>query len=270
MGGTWLKTWLGVFVFSFAVAAHADNTPEFSVDREVPIEPLLDGQFALVVDAGNLPCGASGQLKIKLVNENAIRFPVQSLEASCSCTHGKLSKHVIDEFSSATLVAQLETPLVSQSIEKSVRFSIISSDSKARNISLLVRYKLDGLMCFKDTINVFPYRPQGKLKRYVLPFVLTKPNLPEDVIFDLKPETDGVQFELKGGQGEHYVELALVPELLSGKPRSYSLTASNLLTDLKHSTAITLMPKEKLRISPNIIQFHSKGDVWTGATAIAS
>lgn len=252
----------------YAGSATCNEQPAFVVERDVPIEAMLGGQFALVVDVGRLPRNSKGRIGINLVNNNSIHFPVDELKVGCSCTSATLSTDSIAPFSSAKLDIDLETPSTSKTVERSVSVGLASAKDAYRSVNVLVRYQLEGLMCFKDDIIMRELGDQTEVQRFSIPFVLTPPIAPSDIRFHFTPHSEGMLAVLTARDSSFSVDISIDPVFVLEDETNVTLSAVNDSADLSDTVMLSLMPVKPIQISPSRTTFRFTEVDWEASSVL--
>jgi len=249
-------------------AVLCDEPTGFVVKRNVSIKAMLGGQFALVVDAGRLPSQSTGRVDITLVNGNSVDFSVDELKVGCSCSKASLSTDSIAAFSSAKLSIDLETPSTSQTAERAVSVRLVSAKDSSRSINVLVKYQLDGLMCFKDEIVMREISPEAPVQRFSVPFVLTSPVKPGHVKFRFTPHSEGMLAELTAHGDSYRVDVAVDPVFVTADESNVTLTAVNEHAGLRDTVVLSLISASPIKISPSRTVFQPTDSGWEASSIL--
>lgn len=242
-------------VFFCSIACGDDTSFAFDVQKDVPVKALVNGSYSLTVDVGVLPSGTKGILRIRLINEDGSSFPISSVVASCGCASGTLSVDDIQPDSSAVLELVVDTPKKSKKIENSFVVNLNSNVNVSRNIAVIVKYQLGGLMCFVDEA-VFKEFDSGKDKvEFTVPLLLTKPIEAADVFLGLSPPTPGVRANLTEIDGAAAIKFEIIPSAMTTAGTNLTVEAEVPGKGLRDGLVVSLTRSKEIDISPRTLRF---------------
>jgi len=242
--------------------------PFFSVKREISVEPLVNGQFVMNVDLGDLPCGRVVSSELVLKNNNAMEFDISQIKVGCNCIKAKLSSDKISPFSKAKLAVRLETPKTSSKSEHAVRINLLSDANPQHNLVLLVRYQTPGLLCFRDRLSVHEVNMKDDKQDVRILLVLGSDIKSKDLEFTMDPPAIGHVVKFVETADGTFASVTLDSNELSKHGNNIRLTVEDRSSGISDSSIITLLPVREIEINPSNLRFTGKDDSTLSATAV--
>ena len=239
------------------------------IEKAVTIEKLF-GNYHNIVDLGTLPCNEFVKIKVTLSNpnSNSFSFDFKKIELGCKCTSAEISKSEIKPGETSLLTLDLETPAASKSEERTHSVTLhASGESKERTVNLAVRYRLAGLMCFKDGAHVFDVDTTEERQKVFLPFVLTAPHDVSDIDLEITPNNPGVKATLIRKNKSHFVEVEFDTVFVDEEGLSLRIVARHSKNELQDSLSLLLCRRKRIEISPRTLRF-VRSDELLRATSI--
>jgi len=257
---------LGLILSSAFVFAD-DETPgknqiSFNVSKDVPIESIL-GRYHMVVDLGELPAGATGMIKLNLINNHQQHFSIERLELGCRCSSASLQFDELKPNTKASLSVKLTTALHARKALVVNTLTLISADDPSENLNLLLRYRLAGLMCFAADSFMQEADPSLDRQTVRIPLNVTSPVLPSEVKISTLPAEFGVVANVITENSHHFVEVTFDPVFVDEDGVPLSIVIADPSRGLEDQYTLVLTRRKSIEISPKSLIFKRSDEMVT-------
>jgi hypothetical protein len=154
----------------------------------------------------------------------------------------------------------IETPKSARRADDSIVVAIKSSEGNDRDISLAAKYKLAGLMCFVDRMFVQEVNPRLERQSILVPFLLTRPVVADDIELVFTPRNDGIVAKIVEVDEKTYVEIVVDPVFIPEEGLTLSLSVRSQRVPFSDELTLTLLYPKEFTISPRTIRFRAVDD----------
>lgn len=239
----------------FLVSAACGQEPSklaFQVHRECELVQNPGGYYRVLCDAGSLPLGSTGSIRIVVHNSFDRDVELGNVFSGCSCIRTTLSETVLKKGHDVTVDLILSTPAKSKALEQIAPITIApSKEAMANGVQILVKYHIQGLVAFKDQRAAISAAPEDAMLTFRLPILVSNPTKVNEVIVKKAKALETLKTKIVSEGDACFLECAIPTSHIGNLGMTGELTIANPKNGIEDSILCTLILAPPVTIAPN-------------------
>lgn len=231
------------------------STPSFEVERETVLSHGPGGYLMINADLGSLPMKANGKIKLLVKNSTGEDIELGTYYSGCSCLQVVLSTTQVaaDEFFAIDM--NLETKQSTKEADQWVAVSLAKDKSMKGEVALRLKYRIDGLVAFRDALGVIPKRSGDTILKFQIPLIIEKPARASDLIFSPSGGLEKMQYVLTEVEGRPSLSCSIATDNIPDVGLAGELHLQDKSTGIKDTMLLRIENKSEVTIAPQPLRF---------------
>ena len=258
------------FVAAAVSAALGQEKLDFDLVREVNLNQNAGGYYRIEHDIGRLPMSAKGKLRLHATNTLDHKVQLGSFYSGCSCITASISQTEVNPGEKFVLDLLFDTKQRTALSDQIAAFSLARNKDGTEAIDIKLKYKIDGLVAFKDAMSAVEV-PEGKTTvNCALPFIAERPARIEDLKFTATGDLQSMKFEIQEDKSNHQYFLAcsINVEGMGSVGMSGEVMLEDTRTGRKVSTLLMLKKLSRVTMAPTPLRFRPSGGVYKASAIV--
>lgn len=252
------------FVFSDETgSAKKQEPPKDEVVSKAILEQPENTRFSRAdFDLGVLETGSTYSLKLQLANTGSDTLVFGKVVSHCSCANLTVNSNVLLPGKGVTFTLDLKTPKIGTEFTDEVQTSFaVNGEDDKQLITVMVKYRLKGMLSFKDSFLLLKPLKNKKITFHEIPFAISEPLKAKDVeVRASKTLSEVLQFELVSRDEKNFVKVSFDPGEIPSSGLTGEIWIAEDRSKKQDSLYCTLRLEDEVKLSPKTLRMKRVGD----------